>query len=142
MIQGKSCQSRCTKGRKKMRKIISFSGKRGLEVIKLNFLNLSEFFNGPKTEFSCCFWVEHSSKHKGKWLKYIFFQYRFLLHFHLSQYKLRVVTVNVLHLKTAQSKSGSLIYGKICSLSAGVFFDIFINNYDYGIEKCIFQANG
>lgn len=50
---------------------------------------------------------------------YKFFQYYFLLHFHLSQYKLRVVTVNVLHLKTAQSKSGSLICGKICSLSAG-----------------------
>lgn len=62
-------------------------------------------------------------------LNIIFSQYQFLLHFHLSQYKLRVVTVNVLHLKTAQSKSGSLIYGKICSLSAG-FLDIFINNYD------------
>lgn len=73
------------------------------------------------------FWVEDPSKHKGKWFKYNFFQYHFLLHIHLSQYKLRVVTVNVLHLKTAQSKSGSLIYGKICSLSAG-FLHIFINN--------------
>lgn len=56
---------------------------------------------------------------REKRLKYYkFFQYRFLLHFHLSQYKLRVVVVYVFHLKTAQSKSGSLIYGKICSLSA------------------------
>lgn len=129
MIQGKSCQSRCTEGRKKVMKIKSFNGKRGLEVIKLNLPNLLEFLNGPTTVFSCCFWVADPSEHKRKGLKYNFLQYQFLLHFHLSQYKLRVVTLNVLHLKTAQSKSGSLIYGKICSLSAG-FLNIFINNYD------------